>query len=122
MALLANTALTLVRLVAAVLDDPERPPASLSEAVTELADATDTLARGASPDERRRLRELLRSIAEERPPVYGPPAGAAAELHVQAAAADLLRVMRAEDEDAAWRRATRVRTAVTERSRRFSPR
>jgi uncharacterized membrane protein YgaE (UPF0421/DUF939 family) len=111
-ALLANTVVTLVRLVAAVLDDQEPAPASLSEAVSELSAATHTLAHGASPEQRRRVRAVLRSMAEERPPVYGPPAVAAAELQLRAAAADLLRVMREEDEDVAWQRAMRMRSAV----------
>jgi uncharacterized membrane protein YgaE (UPF0421/DUF939 family) len=110
-ALLANTALTLVRLSAAVLDDSEKPPRSLTEGVEQLADATEVLARGANPEQRRRVRELAGAMGE-RPHPYGPPAVAAAEIQLRSAAADLLRVMRDEDEDAAWQHAVRVRTAV----------
>jgi uncharacterized membrane protein YgaE (UPF0421/DUF939 family) len=110
--LLANTALTLIRLTAAVLDSEEEAPASLGQGLAELADATDTLARGATPAERERVREVVTGIAEQRPPLYGPPAIAAAELQLQAAAVDLLRVMRDQDEDAAWRHGLRVRSAV----------
>ena len=116
-ALLANTALTLVRLAAAVLDEHERPPRWLSEAVAELADAVGTLARGASPAERARVREVLRSMADQREPVYGPPEVAATELELRAAAGDALRVIRDDDEDAAWRRSARMRAAAqTERT------
>jgi uncharacterized membrane protein YgaE (UPF0421/DUF939 family) len=126
-ALLANTALTLVRLAAVVLDEGERPPRELTEAVAELAGAADTLARGASPHERARVRDLVQSMVEERAPVYGPPAVAATELQVRAAAGDLLRVIRGEEEDAAWRRAIRVRaaarsSAATERARQVAAR
>jgi uncharacterized membrane protein YgaE (UPF0421/DUF939 family) len=110
--LLANTSLTLVRLSAAVLEDAEQPPETLTEGVNQLADATELLARGASPDERRRVRELATAIAERGTQSYGPPAVAAAEIQLRAAASDLLRVMRDEDEDAAWQHAVRVRTAV----------
>jgi uncharacterized membrane protein YgaE (UPF0421/DUF939 family) len=109
--LLANTALTLVRLSAAVLDDAEKPPPTLTEGVDQLADATRVLARGADPEERRRVRELA-TVMAERPHSYGPPAVAAAEIQLRAAAEDLLRVMRDEDEDAAWQHAVRVRRAV----------
>ena len=110
-ALLANTALTLVRLSAAVLDDAEKPPQTLTKGVAVLADATEVLARGADPEERRRVRELATSMSERRHS-YGPPAVAAAEIQLYAAAADLLRVMRGEDEDAAWQHAVRLRSAV----------
>jgi hypothetical protein len=110
--LLANTSLTLVRLSAAVLEDAEQPPETLTEGVNQLADATELLARGASPDERRRVRDLATAIAERGTQSYGPPAVAAAEIQLRAAASDLLRVMRDEDEDAAWQHAVRVRRAV----------
>jgi uncharacterized membrane protein YgaE (UPF0421/DUF939 family) len=110
--LLANTSLTLVRLAAAVLDDDE-PPAALTQELIEVADATALLARGAHPGERERVREIVSSIAKSRPPVYGPPAVAAAELQLRVAAADLLRVMRDQDEDAAWRHGMRMRSAVS---------
>jgi uncharacterized membrane protein YgaE (UPF0421/DUF939 family) len=126
-ALLANTALTLVRLAAAVLAEAERPPRELAEAVSELSAAVDTLARGASPHERARVRDLVQSMSEQRAPVYGPPELAAAELQVRAAASDLLRVIRGEEEDAAWRRTIRVRaaarsSAATERARQVAAR
>ena len=98
-ALLANTALTLVRLAATVLDDPEDPPPALGESVAELAGATATLARGASLAEREQVRDLVRSLAEAGPPAYGRPAVAAAGLQVRAAATDLLRVIRDQDEE-----------------------
>ena len=110
--LLANTALTLVRLTAAVLDSGDEPPDVLVAELGELADATDTLARGVTPQERERVREQMIAIADERPPAYGPPAIAAAQLQLQAAASDLLRVMRDQDEDAAWQHSMRVRRAV----------
>jgi len=110
-ALLANTALTLVRMAAAALEAREEPPPRLTESVSQLAAAVDVLAQGASPDERARVRALARRIASERTPLYGPPELAATELQVRAAANDLLRVMRGEDEEAAWRRAMRVRAA-----------
>jgi uncharacterized membrane protein YgaE (UPF0421/DUF939 family) len=126
-ALLANTALTLVRMAAAALEAREQAPRPLAESVTELAGAVDMLARGVSPVERARVRELARRIASERAPLYGPPELAATELQVRAAANDLLRVMRGEEEEAAWRRAMRVRAAVrtgatTERARRVAAR
>jgi uncharacterized membrane protein YgaE (UPF0421/DUF939 family) len=126
-ALLANTALTLVRMAAAALEARELPPRELTESVAELAGAVDVLARGASPDERASVRELVQGIAAERAPLYGPPEVAATELQVRAAANDLLRVMRGEDEEAAWRRAMRVRAAertgaATERARRVAAR
>jgi hypothetical protein len=126
-ALLANTALTLVRLAAAVLDAGERPPRELTESVAELASGVDMLARGASPHDRSRVRELVREIARERAPLYGPPEVAATELQVRAAANDLLRVIRGEEEEAAWRRAMRVRAATqtgaaTERARQVAAR
>jgi hypothetical protein len=70
---------------------------------------------------------MLQAIAEQRAPVYGPPEVAAAELQVRAAASDLLRVIRGEEEDAAWRRAIRVRaaarsSAATERARQVAAR
>jgi uncharacterized membrane protein YgaE (UPF0421/DUF939 family) len=110
--LLANTSLTLVRLTAAVVESGEEPPDSLVRGLGELADATGTLARGADHEERERVREQVRAIAAERPPAYGPPAIAAAELQLRAAAGDLLRVMRDQDEDAAWQHSMRVRRAV----------
>jgi uncharacterized membrane protein YgaE (UPF0421/DUF939 family) len=110
--LLANTSLTLIRLAASILDSDDEPPRSLGEALAELADGTATLARGATPEERERVRQLVTSIATERPPAYGPPAIAAAELQLRAAAVDLLRVMRDQDEDAAWRHGLRVRSAM----------
>jgi uncharacterized membrane protein YgaE (UPF0421/DUF939 family) len=110
--LLANTSLTLVRLAAAVLDSGEEPPAYLVDELTQLSESTATLARGASSVERERVRETVREIAGERPPSYGPPEIAAAELQLRAAAGDLLRVMRDQDEDLAWRHSLRVRTAV----------
>jgi uncharacterized membrane protein YgaE (UPF0421/DUF939 family) len=126
-ALLANTALTLVRMAAAALEARERPPRELTESVSELAGAVDVLAQGASPDERARVRELVQRIAAERSPLYGPPEVAATELQLRAAAKDLLRVMRGEEEEAAWRRAMRVRAAertgaATERARRVAAR
>jgi hypothetical protein len=111
--LLANTALTLIRLTAAVLESDDEPHPGLGEGLAELAAATDTLARGATPAERERVRLLVTAIAEERMPTYGPPAIAAAELQLQAAAVDLLRVMRDQDEDAAWRHGLRMRSAVS---------
>jgi uncharacterized membrane protein YgaE (UPF0421/DUF939 family) len=98
-ALLANTALTLVRLAASVLDDPEDPPAGLAESVAELAHATSTLARGASPAEREQVRALIRELADAVPPSHGRPAVAATALELRAAATDLLRVIRDEDEE-----------------------
>jgi uncharacterized membrane protein YgaE (UPF0421/DUF939 family) len=112
-ALLANTSLTLIRLAAAILDAEEEPDRSLREAVMQLADAAATLGRGATPDERERVRELVTAIANERPSPYGPPVIAAAELQLRAAAVDLLRVMRDQDEDAAWRHGLRVRSAMS---------
>ncbi len=112
-ALLANTSLTLVRLAAAVLEQDEPPPPELVEGVGELAGAVDTLASGATPDERERVRQLVNELLEERAPVYGPPEVAATEIELRAAAGDLLRVIRDEDEDAAWRRAVRVREAAS---------
>jgi uncharacterized membrane protein YgaE (UPF0421/DUF939 family) len=111
-ALLANTSLTLVRLAAAVLDDAEQPPRTLTDGVAKLADAVEVLARGANPEERRQVREFATALAERGTQSYGPPAVAAAELQLRAAASDLLRVMRGEDEDEAWRHAVRVRSAV----------
>ncbi|HEY1596619.1 MAG TPA: FUSC family protein [Thermoleophilaceae bacterium] len=111
--LLANTALTLIRLTAAVLESEDEPHPGLGEGLAELAAATDTLARGATPAEREQVREVVTAIAEERMPTYGPPAIAAAELQLQAAAVDLLRVMRDQDEDAAWRHGLRMRSAVS---------
>jgi uncharacterized membrane protein YgaE (UPF0421/DUF939 family) len=98
-ALLANTALTHVRLAATVLDDPEDPPPALGEAVAELAAATGTLARGASPAEREQVRALVRELAEAGPPAYGRPAVAATGLQVRAAATDLMRVIRDQDDE-----------------------
>jgi len=112
-ALLANTSLTLVRLAAAVLEQDEPVPPELVEAVGELADAVSTLAAGATPDERERVRRLVHELIDERPPAYGPPEVAATEIELRAAAADLLRVIRDEDEDTAWRRAVRVREAAS---------
>ena len=57
------------------------------------------------------------AIARERPPAYGPPAIAAAELQLRAAAGDLLRVMRDQDEDVAWQHSLRVRRALRARAR-----
>jgi uncharacterized membrane protein YgaE (UPF0421/DUF939 family) len=111
--LLANTALTLIRLSAAVLDSGEEPPAHLAPSLEELADATGTLARGATTSERERVRRAVRNLAEQPASSYGPPAIAAAELQLQAAAFDLLRVMRDQDEDAAWRHGLRMRSAVS---------
>jgi hypothetical protein len=111
--LLANTALTLIRLSAAVLEADDEPHTGLGEGLAELADATGTLARGATPGERERVRELVTVIAKGRPPTYGPPAIAAAELQLQAAAIDLLRVMRDQDEDVAWRHGLRMRSAMS---------
>jgi len=110
--LLANTSLTLVRLTAVILDSGEQPPEALVGGLRELGDASATLARGATPGERERVREQISAIAGERPPAYGPPPVAAAELQLHAAAGDLLRVMRDQDEDAAWQHSTRVRRAV----------
>ncbi|HKN94996.1 MAG TPA: FUSC family protein [Thermoleophilaceae bacterium] len=110
--LLANTSLTLVRLAAAVLDSGEEPPAYLADELTRLSESTATLARGASSVERERVRETVTAIADERPPSYGPPEIAATELQLRAAAGDLLRVMRDQDEDLAWRHSLRVRNAV----------
>jgi uncharacterized membrane protein YgaE (UPF0421/DUF939 family) len=110
--LLANTSLTLVRLTAAIVDSGEEPPDTLVPTLSELADATATLARGANPVERERVRGLVSAIARERPPAYGPPAIAAAELQLRAAANDLLRVMRDQEEDAAWQHSMRMRRAV----------
>jgi uncharacterized membrane protein YgaE (UPF0421/DUF939 family) len=110
--LLANTALTLIRLSAAVLDSGEEPPPELAPSLDELAGATATLARGATPSERERVRRVVRALAEQAPNSYGPPAIAAAELQLRAAAVDLLRVMRDQDEDAAWRHGLRMRSAV----------
>jgi uncharacterized membrane protein YgaE (UPF0421/DUF939 family) len=110
--LLANTSLTLVRLTAAILDSGDEPPKRLVNGLRELGDATATLARGATHEERERVREQMTVIAEERPPAYGPPAVAAAELQLHAAAGDLLRVMRDQDEDQAWQHSMRVRRAV----------
>jgi uncharacterized membrane protein YgaE (UPF0421/DUF939 family) len=126
-ALLANTALTLVRMAAAALEAREQPPPRLTESVQQLAAAVDVLAQGASPDERARVRALAQSIASERAPLYGPPEVAATELQVRAAANDLLRVMRGDEEEAAWRRAMRVRAAertdaATKRARRVAAR
>jgi uncharacterized membrane protein YgaE (UPF0421/DUF939 family) len=112
-ALLANTSLTLVRLAAAVLEQDEPPPTELTEGVEQLAGAVALLASGATPDQRDEVRQLVHQLLEERPPVYGPPEVAAAEIELRAAAADLLRVIRDEDEDAAWRRAVRVREAAS---------
>jgi uncharacterized membrane protein YgaE (UPF0421/DUF939 family) len=111
--LLANTALTLIRLSAAVLDSGEEPPAHLAPSLEELADATGTLARGATTSERERVRRAVRNLAEQPASSYGPPAIAAAELQLHAAAFDLLRVMRDQDEDAAWRHGLRMRSAVS---------
>ena len=114
-ALLANTALTLIRLTAVVLESRAEPPASMAESLDQLADSTSApLARGATPDERERVRQVVSAIAEAAgfPTLPGPPGIAAAELQLQAAAGDLLRVMRDEDEDAAWRHGMRVRSAV----------
>ncbi|HEY2600881.1 MAG TPA: FUSC family protein [Thermoleophilaceae bacterium] len=110
--LLANNALTLIRLTATILDSDDEPHPSLGDAIHDLADATATLARGATPREREHIRELVKTIARERPPAYGPPAIAAAELQLRAAAIDLARVMRDQDEDAAWRHSLRMRSAV----------
>ncbi|HEX6459957.1 MAG TPA: FUSC family protein [Thermoleophilaceae bacterium] len=110
--LLANTALTLIRLTAAVLESGEPAPPRLTQELTELADGTATLARGATPVERERVREGVSAIANERPASYAPPAIAAAELQLRAAAGDLLRVMRDQDEDLTWRHSLRVRSAV----------
>lgn len=110
--LLANTALTLIRLAAAVLDSGEVPPPRLAQELAELADGTATLSRGVTAGERERVRRTVGAIAEERPASYGPPAIAAAELELRAAANDLLRVMRDQDEDLAWRHSLRVRGAV----------
>jgi uncharacterized membrane protein YgaE (UPF0421/DUF939 family) len=126
-ALLANTSLTLVRMAAAALEAREQPPRELTESVAELAGAVDMLARGASPHDRSRVRDLAEGIASERTPLYGPPEVAATELQVRAAANDLLRVIRGEQEEAAWRRAMRVRAAertgaATERARRVAAR
>jgi uncharacterized membrane protein YgaE (UPF0421/DUF939 family) len=111
--LLANTALTLIRLSAAVLDSGEEPPPHLAPSLEELADATGTLARGATTSERERVRRVVRNLAEQPASSYGPPAIAAAELQLHAAAFDLLRVMRDQDEDAAWRHGLRMRSAVS---------
>src|SRR6185312_17487173 len=62
--LLANTALTLIRLSAAVLDSGEEPPPHLAPSLEELADATGTLARGATTSERERVRRVVRNLAE----------------------------------------------------------
>jgi uncharacterized membrane protein YgaE (UPF0421/DUF939 family) len=126
-ALLANTALTLMRMAAGVLTEGDHPPRELAESLAELAEGVGVLARGASPEERERVRRLARAIADQRSPVYGPPEVAATELQVRVAANDLLRVMRDEDEEAAWQRAVRVRaaartSAVTERARRVATR
>jgi uncharacterized membrane protein YgaE (UPF0421/DUF939 family) len=110
--LLANTSLTLIRLAAAVLDTGEEPDPSLIRALDDLAESTDTLARGATPGQRERVREIVTAIAKDRPPAYGPPAIAAAELQLRECAIDILRVMRDQDEDAAWRHGLRVRRAV----------
>lgn len=110
--LLANTSLTLIRLTAAILDSGDKPDPTLGEALAELADGTATLARGATPAEREHVRRLVTAIAHERPPAYGPPAIAAAELQLRACAVDLLRVMRDQDEHEAWQRGLRVRRAV----------
>jgi uncharacterized membrane protein YgaE (UPF0421/DUF939 family) len=110
--LLANTSLTLVRLTAAIVDSGDEPPASLVPTLSQLADATSTLARGVGTEERERVRRQVSAIAEERPPAYGPPAVAATELQLRAAATDLLRVMRDQDEDAAWQHSMRIRRAV----------
>jgi uncharacterized membrane protein YgaE (UPF0421/DUF939 family) len=109
--LLANTALTLVRLAATVLDDDERPPAALTRSLDELARSTSVLARGATEEERSRVREEVGAIANMRP-FYRPPAIAATGLQLRAAASDLLRVIRDQDEAAAWQRAVRLRSAV----------
>jgi uncharacterized membrane protein YgaE (UPF0421/DUF939 family) len=111
-ALLANTALTLIRLTAVVLESRAEPPESMAKSLDQLADSASTLARGATPDERERVRQVAGAIAEGAAPTHGPPGIAAAELQLQAAAGDLLRVMRDEDEDAAWRHGMRVRSAV----------
>jgi uncharacterized membrane protein YgaE (UPF0421/DUF939 family) len=110
--LLANTALTLVRLAAAILDSGEEPPPKLADSLDELAESTGALARGVTPGERERVRRRVTEIADAPAPSYGPPAIAAAELQLRAAAVDLLRVMRDQDEDAAWRHGMRVRSAV----------
>lgn len=112
-ALLANASLTLIRLTAAILDYEEEPPANLVGEVSDLAESTDTLARGATPVQRERVRELVTAIATERPPPYGPPAIASTELQLRECAIDLLRVMRDQDEDAAWRHGLRMRSAVS---------
>ena len=78
----------------------------------QLSESAATLARGATPEERERVRETVAAIAAERPPAYGPPEIAAAGLQLRAAANDLLRVMRDQDEDLAWRHSLRVRRAV----------
>lgn len=111
--LLANTSLTLIRLTAAVLESGEQPPPRLTQELAELAESTATLARGATPVERERVRESVMAIAKERPAPYAPPEIASAELQLRAAANDLLRVMRDQDEDLAWRHSLRVRRAVT---------
>jgi hypothetical protein len=126
-ALLANASLTLVRIAAVVLDEGDRPPRELTNAVAELAAAAGTLAGGASPHERAHVREQLQSLAEQRSPFYGPPEVAATELQVRAAAKDLLRVIRGEEEDAGWQRAIRVRaaarsSAATKRAREVAAR
>jgi uncharacterized membrane protein YgaE (UPF0421/DUF939 family) len=109
--LLANTALTLVRLAATVLDDDERPPAALTRSLDQLGPSTCVLARGATEEERSRVREEVGAIANMRP-FYRPPAIAATGLQLRAAASDLLRVIRDQDEAAAWQRAVRLRSAV----------
>jgi hypothetical protein len=126
-ALLANTALTLVRMAAAALEAREEPPRELTESVEQLAGAVDVLAHGASPEERARVRTVVQRIASQRTPLYGPPELAATELQVRAAANDLLRVIRGEDEESAWRRAMHVRAAerteaATERARKVAAR
>jgi uncharacterized membrane protein YgaE (UPF0421/DUF939 family) len=111
-ALLANTALTLIRLTAVVLESRAEPPPSMAESLDLLADSTSTLARGATPQERERVREAVSAIADATASTYGPPGIAAAELQLRAAAGDLLRVMRDQDEEAAWQHGLRVRSAV----------
>jgi uncharacterized membrane protein YgaE (UPF0421/DUF939 family) len=110
--LLANTSLTLIRLSAVILDSGELPPPKLASSLDELAEATATLARGATPSERERVRQMVSALAEEPATSYGPVEIASAELQLRAAAVDLLRVMRDEEEDAAWRHGLRMRSAV----------
>jgi hypothetical protein len=110
--LLANSSLTLIRLTASILDSADEPEPSLGQAIDDLAESTDILAQGATPGQRERVRERVSAIAKDRPPAYGPPAIAAAELQLRDCAVDLLRVMRDQDEDAAWRHGLRMRSAV----------